>query len=55
MFVCPLCLYPATPGWGVWSGYVCLGSGFGCAPPLLIAVLGCVCVRVRALLVPRLS
>ena len=37
-------LYPATPGWGVRSRCVCLGSGFGCAPPLLAGVLGCVCV-----------
>ena len=48
----PLCLYPATPGWGVWCGCVCLGSAFGCAPPLLVWVLGCVCVRARAPLVP---
>ena len=55
VFVCPLCLYPATPGWGVWRGCVCLGSGFCCASPLLAGVLGCVCVRVRAPLVPRHS
>ena len=54
-FLCPLRLYPATPGWGVRRGCVCLGSGFGCAPPLLAGVLGCVCVRVRAPLVPRHS
>ena len=53
--VCALRLYPATPGWGVLCGCVCLGSGFGCAPPLLAWVLGCVCVRVRAPLVPRHS
>ena len=52
LFVCALRLYPATPGWGVWCGCVCLGSGFGCAPPLLAGVLGCVCVCVRAPLVP---
>ena len=51
VFVCPLCLYPATPGWGVRCGCVCLGSGFGCAPPFLAGVLGCVCVCVRAPLV----
>ena len=34
---------------------VCLGSGFGCALPLLAGVLGCVCVCVRAPLVPRHS
>ena len=55
VLVCPLRLYPATAGWGVWCGCVCLGSGFGCAPPLLAGVLGCVCVRVPALLVPRHS
>ena len=53
VFVCPLRLYPATPGWGVWRGCVCLGSGFRCAPPLSAGVLGCVCVCVRAPLVPR--
>ena len=52
VFVCPLCLYLATPGWAVWSGCVRLGYGLGCAPPLLAGVLGCVCVRVRAPLVP---
>ena len=55
VFVCPLRLYPATPGWGLWCWCVCLGSGFGCASPLLAGVLGCVCVRVRAPLVPRHS
>ena len=53
VFVCALRSYPATPGWGVWCGCVCLGSDFGCAPPLLAGLMGCVCVRVRALLVPR--
>ena len=55
VFVCALRLYPATPGWFVRWGCVCLGSGFGCAPPHLAGVLGCVCVCVRALLVPRHS
>ena len=55
VFVCPLLLYAATPGSGVWCGCVCLGSGFGCPPPLLAWVLGCVCVRVRAPPVPRHS
>ena len=53
MFVCVLRLYPASPGWGVRYGYACLGSGFGCALPLLARVLGCVNVRVHARLVPR--
>ena len=53
--VCALRLYPATPGWGVRRGCVCLGSGFGCAPPLLAGVLGCACVCLRAPLVPRHS
>ena len=52
VLVCALRLYPASPGWGVPSGCVCLGSGFGCAPPLLAGVLGFACVRVRASLVP---
>ena len=55
VFVCPLRLYPATPSWDVRRGCVCLSSGFGCAPPLLVGALGCLCVPVRALLVPRLS
>ena len=49
VFACVLCLYPATPGWGVRCGCACLGSGFGCAPPLLAGVLGCVCVLMCAL------
>ena len=55
MFVCVLRLYPATPGWGVRRGCVCLGSGFGCAPPLLAGVLGCLCACVLAPLLPRHS
>ena len=55
VLVWPLGLYPATPGWGVRCGCVCLGSGFGCAPPLLAGLLVCVCACVRALLVPRHS
>ena len=53
--VCALRLYPAFSGSAVRCGCVCLGSGFGCAPPLLAGVLGCVCVCVRALFVPRHS
>ena len=41
--VCVLRLHPATPGTGAQCGCVCLGSGVGCAPPLLAGVLGCVC------------
>ena len=48
VLVCALRLHPATPGWGVRCGCVCLGFGFGCAPPLLAGVLGCVCAPVRA-------
>ena len=51
VFVCALCLYPATPGWGVRCGRVCLGSGLGCAPQILAGLSGCVCVCVRATLV----
>ena len=53
VFVCVLPLFPATPGWGVECGCVCLGSVFGCAPPFLARVLGCVCAGVRAPLVLR--
>ena len=53
--MCGLRLYPATPGWGVRFGCVCFGSAFGCAPPLLAGMLGCVYACVRALLVPRHS
>ena len=53
--LCALYLYPATPGLGTRCGCVSLGSGFGCAPPLLGGVFGCVCVLVRAPLLPRYS
>ena len=33
-----------TPAWGVRCGWVCLNSGFGCAPPLLARVRVCVFV-----------
>ena len=52
VFVCALRLYSATPGWGVRCGCVCLGSGFGCALPLLAGLLGRLCVCVRAPLLP---
>ena len=48
-------LVPATPGWAVLCGCVCLGPGFGCAPPLLAGAFCSVCVRVRPPLVPRHS
>ena len=47
--VCTLRLYPAAPGCRVRCGCVCLGSCFGCAPPPLTGVLGCVCVFVCTL------
>ena len=49
--VCVLRLHPATPGRGARCGCVCLGSGFGCAMPLLAGVLACV----RAPLAPSHS
>ena len=55
VLVWALCLHPATLGWAARRWCVCLGSGFGCAPPLLAGVTGCVCARVRAPLVPRHS
>ena len=55
VFVCVLCLHPATPGTGARCGCVCLGSGFGCTPPLLAEVLGCVCACVCAPLAPSHS
>ena len=54
VFVCVLLLCPASPGWGVRCGCVRLGSGLGCARPLLPGVLGSVCFCVRAP-VPRQS
>ena len=53
--LCALCSYSADPGWGVRCGCFCLDSGFGCAPPLLAGVLGCVFVDVHRLPVPRHS
>ena len=45
VFVCALRLYPATSGWGVRCGCVCLGSGFSCAPHSWLGCWG-VCVFV---------
>ena len=42
---CALRLPPSVSGSGVRCGCACWGSGFGCAPPLLGGVLGCVCAR----------
>ena len=47
---CSACTQPLLAT-GARCGCVCLGSGFGCAPPLLAGVLGCVC----APLAPSLS
>ena len=55
VFVCALLLSLAKPGWGMWCGCVCLGSGSGCAPPFLAGLFGCVCVCLCASLVPRRS
>ena len=48
--VCALRLHLAVPGSGVRCGRACWGLGFGCAPPLLGGLLGCVCACVP---VPR--
>ena len=45
---------PATYGWGVRCGCVCLGSGVGCAPPLLARVLACACLCARSACTPLL-
>ena len=54
VLVCMLRFYPATPGWVVRGGCVCLGSGFGCAPPLLGEVLGCASLCTRSACSPPL-
>ena len=58
------CMARAAPVPGLWilgfsllrgacvRVWVVVGSGFGCAPPLLAGVLGCVCACLCALLVP---
>ena len=45
MVACVLRLPPAASGSGVRCGRACWGLGFGCAPPLVGGVLGCVCAR----------
>ena len=52
VFLCALPLYHANPSWGARCGCVCLGSSFGCAPPLLAGVLWSMGVSVRTPLVP---
>ena len=54
VLACALRLYLASPGWGVRCGCLCLGSGFGCAPPLLAGVLGCACLCARSACTPPL-
>ena len=51
VLVCALCLYRATPACSLLCGRVCLGSWFGCTPPLLAGVCGvgvCAWARVSA-------
>ena len=52
VLVCALRLYPALLGWNARCLCVCLGWGFGCAPPLLAWVLGCVCLCARSVCTP---
>ena len=55
VLVCPSRVVSWTSWFGVRCGGVWLGLGYCRAPPLLARVLACVCVCVRAPLVPRLS
>ena len=56
VLVWALPLYPATPGLGVQCGCGSLGSGFGCAPPLLAGVCGVgLCVWAGVSAAPRHS
>ena len=48
VFVPALRLYRPISGSGVRFGRVCLGPGFDCAPPFLVGVMGCVCLRARS-------
>ena len=49
---CPACTPPFLDRCAVWA--CVLGSGFSCAPPILVWLLGCVCGRARAPLAPAL-
>ena len=55
VFVCVSHLVPCPSRLGFRCGGLCLGFGCSRGPPLQAWVLGCVCVCVRAPLVPRLS
>ena len=48
VFACALCLYPASPGWGLQCVCMCLVSAFRCAPPFVAGVFGCLFLCVRA-------
>ena len=52
VFVRTFRLYPAIPGSGVRCGCVCLRLGFGCAPPVLAGVVGCVFGCLRSVCTP---
>ena len=55
VFVCAFRLVPCSFCLGLRCEGVRLSLAFGCAPPLLVWVLGSVCVCVRSPLVPRNS
>ena len=55
VFVCVLRPYPATPCWAARGRCACLGSGFGCAPPLPAGCLGLYVLVCALRLVPRHS
>ena len=55
VFVCSFRPVPCTAWLGMRCRGVCLGLCYSRAPPLLAGVLGCVCVCVRAPLVPSHS
>ena len=52
VFMCAPRLYPPLLTGVCGVGVCAWAPGFGCAPPLLAGVFGCVCVFVRAPLVP---